>query len=177
MGNAHAIMTSFNRAGCIWTLACSGLMTGLARGEWNFDGFSITDASSGNGANYMTYYDGIMKGTCLYDGTGSSSSPDAYKSSAQFCSMMREATHRILYVVCNYSAVMNGISSNTVLVSITPWWQILLTTLEVIAIVLTIGSAAIYIAAEVLGHRKPAAESLSGAGSDGSGEEPAGKAE
>ncbi len=155
MGNSHACMTSFNRAGCTWTSADSGLLLDICRDEFGFDGFYITDASSGNGAYYMTYYDGIMAGTCLYDGQGTASALDAYKSSARFANMMREASHRILYVVCNYSAAMNGISSNTVLVPVTPWWQILLTTLEVIAIILVIGSAAVYVVAEVLKHRKP----------------------
>ncbi len=155
MGNSHAAMTSFNRAGCIWTSADAGLLTGICRDEFGFDGFYITDASSGNGGTYMTYYDGIMAGTCLYDGQGTATALDGFKSSPRFANMMREATHRILYVVCNYSAAMNGISSNTVLVPVTPWWQILLTTLEVIAIILVIGSAAVYVVAEVLKHRKP----------------------
>ncbi|MCD8295887.1 MAG: glycoside hydrolase family 3 C-terminal domain-containing protein [Clostridia bacterium] len=154
MGNAHAAMTSFNRAGCTWTSGDYNLLTGICREEFGFDGFYITDMASGNGAYYMTYYDGIMAGTCLYDGSGSDTALDGFRNSPRFCRMMREATHRILYVVCNFSAAMNGYSSNTKLVPVTPWWQILLTTLEVIAIVLTVGSAAVYVVAEVLRHRK-----------------------
>lgn len=155
MGNAHAAMTSFNRAGCTWTSASSNLMINVLRNEWDFDGFAITDASSGNGASYMTYYDGIMNGTNLYDGTGTETALDSYSSSARFANMMRESCHRILYVVCNYSAAMNGITSNMVAVTVTPWWQTTLTVLEVVSIVLVVGSAGVYVTAIVMNRKKP----------------------
>ncbi|MCD8040353.1 MAG: glycoside hydrolase family 3 C-terminal domain-containing protein [Clostridia bacterium] len=164
MGNAHATMTSFNRAGCTWTSASSELMLNVIRDEWDFDGFAITDASSGNGAYYMTYYDGIMNGTNLYDGTGTSTSLDKYKSSARFANMMRESCHRILYVVCNYSAAMNGISSNTKIVAVTPWWQTLLTVLEGVSIALIVGSAAVYATALVFEYKKPKKEAEDNSG-------------
>ncbi|MCD8308111.1 MAG: hypothetical protein LUD51_07810, partial [Clostridia bacterium] len=167
IGNAHAIMTSFNRVGCVWSSACSGIMINIARDEWDFDGFSITDASSGNGGTYMTFYDGIMNGTCLYDGTGTSADLDDYASSARFCNMMRDASHRILYVVCNFSAAMNGISSSTTIVSVTPWWQALLIALEVIGIVLVVGSAACYVVAEVFKHKKSSDSTGTDAGASG----------
>ncbi len=154
MGNAHAAMTSFNRAGCVWTSASSGLMTDIMRGEWGFDGFAITDASSGNGASYMTYYDGIMNGTDLYDGTGTETSLSEYSGSARFANCMREACHRILYAVCNYSAAMNGYSSSTRQVPVTPWWQILLIVVDVVAGVAVLASAGVYVAAVITGRKK-----------------------
>ena len=158
VGNSHATMTSFNRAGCTWTSASYGLMTDIMRGEWGFDGFAITDASSGNGAYYMTYYDGIMNGTDLYDGTGTETALDEYKGSARFANCMREACHRILYVVCNFSASMNGYSSTTRQVPITPWWQSLLIALDVIAGVAALASVGVYVTALVVERKRKNAQ-------------------
>ncbi len=51
-GNAHGIMTAYNRIGNEWCGASKALCTDLLRDEWGFDGFVITDASidlTGNG--------------------------------------------------------------------------------------------------------------------------------
>ncbi len=88
MGNAHAAMTSFNRAGCIWSSGDYALLTSICREEFGFDGFYITDMASGNGATFMTYYNGIMAGTCLYDGSGTDTALDGFKNSHHFCTKM-----------------------------------------------------------------------------------------
>lgn len=144
IGNAHAIMTSFNRAGCIWTSAAPELMITINRDEWGFDGYSLTDMASSNGASYMTYDDGIYNGTDLFLGNGSRDALDAYKDNAAFAQRMREATHRVLYVICNYSAAMNGIDSNTKIVPITPWWQITVNVLIGVFAAFTVLSAGAY---------------------------------
>ncbi len=125
-GNAHAIMTSFNRAGCLWTSASSELMDEILRGEMGFDGYAITDMASSNAAYFMTYVDGFMNGTDLYLGAGSETALDAYKNSPTFAGRVRESAHRLLYVIGNYSAAMNGISSSLQIVTVMPWWQIAL---------------------------------------------------
>lgn len=122
MGNAHGVMTSFNRAGCIWTSASSELMINIARKEWNFDGYSITDMAEAF-KWYMTYDDGIMNGTDTYLGAGDEYALADYAYSIPFRIRMRESCHRVLYVICNYSAAMNGLSASTKIVPITPWWQ------------------------------------------------------
>lgn len=127
LGNGHAIMTSFNRAGCIWVSASDNLLININRNEWGFDGYSLTDMASSNGASYMTYVDGFANGTDLFLGSGSTTALADYKSSAYFAKRMRDAAHHVLYTICNYSAAMNGISSSTKVISITPWWKNLLT--------------------------------------------------
>ncbi|MDD2957085.1 MAG: glycoside hydrolase family 3 N-terminal domain-containing protein [Lachnospiraceae bacterium] len=122
-GNAHAVMSSFNRAGALWTSASENLVQSILRGEFGFDGYVITDMASSNAALFMTYVDGFMNGTDLYLGSGSESALNEYKASATFANRIRESVHRILYVLSNYSAVMNGISTSQQFVNITPWWQ------------------------------------------------------
>ena len=42
-GKACALMSSFNRIGAIWTGGSQGLMQGVLRNEWGFNGMTITD--------------------------------------------------------------------------------------------------------------------------------------
>jgi beta-glucosidase len=133
IGHAHAIMTSFNRAGCIWTSASPELMISINRDEFGFDGYSLTDMAASNAGAYMLYNDGIFNGTDLYLGTGGTDKLDAYKDNAKFCQRMRDACHHVLYSIANYSAAMNGISSTTKVVLITPWWKTLLVTLIIVS--------------------------------------------
>jgi beta-glucosidase len=109
----------------------------FARKECGFDGYFLTDMASGNGAAYMTYDDGIFNGTDLFLGNGSASSLDAWKDNPAYAQRMREACHRVLYVIANYSCAMNGLSSASHVVAVTPSWQKLLKGL-------TIGSGVLF---------------------------------
>ena len=158
MGNAHGIMTSFNRAGCVWTSASKELMEDINRDEFDFDGCSITDMASSNGSAYMYYSDGIFNGTDMYDGSGTGNSLDKWKDNPAFCQAVRRATHRILYVVCNFSAAMNGISPTTIIVTITPWWETLLNAFIIASAVGVSASACAMVVFLVLEKRKPLSE-------------------
>ncbi len=122
-GNAHGVMTAFNRVGTFWAGAIDALDITLVRGEWGFDGYSITDMASSNGASYMTWQDGILHGTDLFLGSGSETSLNEFKSSPTYATRMREASHRILYNIANYSAAMNGISPEMTIGAATWWWK------------------------------------------------------
>ena len=131
MGNAHGIMTSFNRAGPIWTSASSELMIAFNRDECGFDGYSLTDMAASNAAYYMVYDDGIYNGTDLFLGTGGENALNDWKDDPNFAWKVRESCHRVLYVIANYSCAMNGISTTTHVVEVTPWWQSLITGLMI----------------------------------------------
>lgn len=130
-GNAHGCMSGFNRAGTNWVGASNALQNVIAREEWGFEGYFITDMASSNGALYMTYDDGIMAGTDIYLGSGSKTALKDYKGSLTFKKKVREAAHRILYVQVNCSCAMNGISASSKIVTLTPWWDTLLTSLMI----------------------------------------------
>lgn len=165
MGNAHAIMTSFNRAGCIWTSASPELMIDISRTEWDFDGYSITDMANSDGGRYMIYSDGIYNGTdCFLSSDGDSL--NAFRSAPAFQQRMREACHRILYTIANYSCAMNGWSSTDRIVTIMPWWQVLLVVFISVFAVLACISALWWIAGEIVA--KLSAKKQSG-GADGNG--------
>ena len=134
-GDAHAVMNAFARFGVVWSGAHRGLMTEVLRNEWGFDGFGLTDFS-GNAAfaSYgimMKSYDvahGLLAGTDSWDSSAVQWTDDLmnlYRNDPAICQAMRQAAHRILYTVANSNA-MNGISSSTTIVPVTPWWQLAL---------------------------------------------------
>ncbi|MGN1021384.1 MAG: glycoside hydrolase family 3 N-terminal domain-containing protein [Aristaeellaceae bacterium] len=134
-GNAHGVMSSFNRAGCIWTSASSALMEDILRGEFGFDGVVLTDMALGQNA-YMSY-DAFLQGTDLFlDPSGARSQFDGYAVSASFRQAVRQAVHRYLYVIVNGSAAMNGFSASSEIVSVMPWWQALILGLQLAFFVL-----------------------------------------
>ena len=91
----------------------------------------------------MLYNDGFMNGSNLFMGSGTEKSLDAYKSSPTFAWRVRESTHRILYTIVNKSAGMNGISPDSTLEDITPWWKVTLTTVSIVSGIIS-GIAFVY---------------------------------
>ncbi|MBR4210666.1 MAG: glycoside hydrolase family 3 C-terminal domain-containing protein [Lachnospiraceae bacterium] len=124
--SAYGAMSSFNRAGTLWTGADAALQIEIARKEWDFQGYFITDMAEANGALYMVYDDGVMGGTDLFLGNGSKTALASWRGSIPFRHRVREAAHRVLYVNVNFNAAMNGIASGSRLVEVTPWWEMVL---------------------------------------------------
>lgn len=151
-GNAHAVMSGFNRVGTTWAGAHSGILDTM-RSEWGFDGYCITDMASSNGASYMTYQDGIPAGTDVFMGSGSADALADYKNNAAFCLDMREAAHRILYAISNYSVAMNGIGPDTSVGAKTVWWQATIIAVDCVAAVLTAACAAMWITSLVISRK------------------------
>ena len=143
-GNAHGIMTSFNRSGCAWTSASYGLVTEILRNEIGFEGFIITDMADANGTGYMSCIDGIVAGTDTWLSSGKNHSFAEYKNNATVVNAMKDACHRTLYAVCNYSASMNGYSPSTKIVRVYLWWEIALTAAVVVIGIVSAGSVVMY---------------------------------
>lgn len=143
-GNAHGLMSSFNRAGCIWTSASEALMEDILRGEFGFDGVVLTDMALGQNA-YMSY-DSLTVGTDLFlDPSGAKAQFDGYADSATFRQAVRQGVKRYLYTIANHSAAMNGYSAGSKVVSVMPWWQLTLVVLEGAFITLGAASAVLLI--------------------------------
>ena len=143
-GNAHAIMTGFNRLGTTWTGDNVNLIEGVARGEWGFDGFSCTDMDNGP-TGFMYAPRAVCTGTDIYDGPDNPSHPrtpqlNEYKEDAYVVSCLRESAARIVYAV-GQSAAMNGISSETKIVEVMPWYMTLTIAAAAVMGVLAVGSA------------------------------------
>lgn len=134
-GNAHALMSSFNRVGCTWSSASSALLETVLREEFGFEGYVLTDAADSIGAEYMKTIDGITEGTDIWLSAGATHNFNEYKNNATVVRAMRESAHRILYNVCNYCVVMNGYSSTMKIIVHKTWWEItLITSLTVLSV-------------------------------------------
>ena len=142
-GNSGAFMTSFNRAGLIWTGADSGLLSEIVLNEWGFHGYNITDMAESNGKFYMTYQDGIINGTDLYLGSGDALTE--FKDNAAFAQRLRQASHHILYTVVNQSAAMNGLGVESVVLTVTPPWQVALNVTLIVLAALSAICSVLYI--------------------------------
>lgn len=139
-----SLMSSFPRLGTRAVTVNKGLMTNILRGEWGFSGFVETDSAFGQ--YYMTHYkaraEGVVAGTDLWmnggvtDGYALGTPADnklmwaLYEDNATVVRAMRESCHRLLYSRVN-SAAMNGISSSSEIVYVTPWWVSAVNTLQI----------------------------------------------
>ncbi len=136
-GGAWCTMSGFNRWGATWCGKYQNLQTDYLRGELGMRGMSITDYSGGS--HYMDSTDALIAGTEIWD------SPTPlhteilanYENDAYIVSMMREATHKILYTVANSNA-MNGWSSADRLEVIIPWWKLAAWAMCAVLAVLTV---------------------------------------
>lgn len=127
-GNAKSMMTAFNRLGCTHVAASKGLMNGIVRGEWGFNGYIITD--SVKSAQYFQPSECLVAGNDRMLGGSNNVSVWGYtaeevKDDPVIMSGVREAYHRYLYTFVNSSA-MNGISVNSDSNSETAWWVLAL---------------------------------------------------
>ncbi len=128
VAECKAVMHGFNRLGLVWCSASSALCTEVVVNEWGFVGQQETDAI-GSGEPYKTHYAStLVAGTDTYclDFSGDSSATLAAQiidtDDGYLLGKLREAIHDYLYIIAN-SSVMNGISTNSVIESVTPWWQ------------------------------------------------------
>lgn len=120
-GGAKGTMTAFNRIGVKQAAYCDSLLTDVLRGEWGFEGYTITDFAFNN---LMYPYASLTAGTDAFDNMISDFSAinaAALAGDAKLLEAARQATHRILYTYVNSNA-MNGIASNTKIVKTAPWW-------------------------------------------------------
>ena len=130
-GDAANAMASFTRIGASYCPASKALLTDFLRGELGMSGFVVTDMYSiGYRTEHMPTF--MMAGTDIPDGELTSQTPYAAYATGygNFAQRMREAAKRILYTTVHSNA-MNGISSNTRIIQITPDWMVALLSVDV----------------------------------------------
>lgn len=139
-GDAHAMMSSYNRVGTSVPGGKSNLLQTWLREETGFDGFVVTDMYQLAQYLNLTFYLGLLKmpsavfaGNDLVDGSITAAKQfDPYKEGyGELAWKMRESAKRILYTTV-HSAAMNGISQSTKFVRVLTWWQSTLISLDVI---------------------------------------------
>ncbi len=141
---ASSVMLAFNRMGLHWSGMQKGLCTEFLRNECGLTGIVVTDMWYGTASPYMNMPQMLLAGANLVDGKMEASHLDAVAPGNRHADVawaMRDSMHRILYTVVHSNAV-NGLSVNTSIEHVQPWWQ---TALLMLKIVTTIGLlAALY---------------------------------
>ena len=120
-----AVMAGMNRVGPRWCGGHSGLLTGVLRSEWGFDGIVMTDTITEKTDSYADILEGLEAGTDLWQNT----SNNCYKlRGGQLTygvrTRFRTAAGRILQSVSRSNA-MNGIGKKTTLEYKSPVWKLI----------------------------------------------------
>ena len=140
-GDAHGAMVSMNRIGSRWTGAHYGLMTEALRNEWGFEGLAITDQASFEVFAYEDLRAGLVAGTDLWLNTDT----ELWKLSDTdmndtIITHMQRAAKNIVFAISRSNA-MNGLSSSSQIVQITPLWQMALYVADaVLAVIALLGA-------------------------------------
>ena len=124
---AQGIMTAFNRAGTAYSGAYRPTVYNIARLEWGYEGWFVTDMI--NGPDYMNWRDigAAMGGGSLTSTAYASSSiglmeasKDEIAKDQYFQQQMKNSLKYYLYNIAQSNA-MNGISSTTQIVYFRTW--------------------------------------------------------
>lgn len=99
----QAIMSAFNRVGATWAGGNYALLTGLARNEWGFNGWIVTD-SANSAAPYMDSSQMIRAGGDSRLRSNENNYQYNENNSAEY-HYAREAIHHLLYVTANSKAM------------------------------------------------------------------------
>ena len=145
-GGATAVMTSFNRIGCRWAGAHSGLLNDILRDEWGFKGVTLTDAVMAN-RNWMDVGIGIEAGndTWLSSGDWLVSKIEGWaKADGKFMRNLRASCKNFLYAYVNSTAI-NGMSSTDKVVQIMPAWEKALVSADVIIGIFAVAACALFV--------------------------------
>lgn len=154
-GGSMNAMSSFNRLGIVAACYSEVLQEEVMRGEWGFEGYIITDFGQ---PEYMWAKASLVAGTDAFLAFGSSQpafsafgnayteaiTPVALLSDSNLMENARRAAHNILYAYANSNS-MNGLSSNSKIVHVTPPWLTVLYVLNVVLIVLVVVSGIFYL--------------------------------
>ena len=147
---AQGIMTCFNRVGSRFGGGHAGIQTQIARNEWGYIGWFVTDMV--NGADYMNWRvtvqgggGGMLGSTPNYEtseiGT-MGASKNVIAADETFQVAMKQIIKYYAYNLASSNA-MNGITSNTRMVYVRTWWQNAILGAEIGFAVLTVAFVAL----------------------------------
>ncbi len=128
-GHANSLMQAFNRLGFVGCSLSEELNIEVVRNEWGYEGHIETDAIGNAEVGYKTAFTTMLAaGTDSFCLDTQRRSPEAIieainaNDDGNLLLHLRRAAKNILFNDAN-SNVMNGISSSSIIVSVTPWWQ------------------------------------------------------
>lgn len=170
MGGAYNTMASFSRFGTFSGAACEALAKNFLRGECGMKGVIVTDfyGDMNGNQNVDPYFEQVygtyVGGSDIPDGAqpagnaqnGVPNHFEKYKEGyGKMAWAMRDSAKRLCYQTL-WSNAMNGVSSSTRVVQITPWWQTMLQGLQ-IGFIALFALCALWSIIAMIGEKKKAA--------------------
>lgn len=156
IGKAKGTMTALNRLGCTYAGASGAMLNNVLRGEWGFQGVCITDAATAS-SFYVHTVDCVVNGIDMFCMSPASRADEVVSRINQgdgyVLSCLRNTNHNFYYAFAN-SNLMNGISSNTRIIPLTPWWQTAIIGVDIGLGVLTAAALVIYLVTLVRSREK-----------------------
>lgn len=158
-GGALSVMSAFNRLGCTYAGYSTALNTTILRNEWGYKGHVTTDAIAGSlyKQNWGTSLSAGTDYYCFNSFLPMMGIKDAVEGIGELIdggdghilSSLRNAVKHTMYSWL-HSLSVNGLSSTTKIVEVTPWWK---TAINVMLGVLAAGAVASF-AAHLVTSRK-----------------------
>ena len=153
--NAHVlgIMTAYNRVGITQDNAHTGLTKNILRNEWGFQGLISEDFIQN--ANYVVLKEAVLNGVTMSCNTGDNTmaavsekypywTVEAVSQDTTMMTALKQAMKYQNYALANSNA-MDGMASNTKLVSVRTWYDNALTAVQIVFAALTVLAAAMYV--------------------------------
>ena len=143
VAKAGGLMQSFERLGCTWTSANYNLNTQVLRNEWGYIGNVVTDATAGATEGYKSHVIECMNaGTqqfCLDGKAVAGNKIVKYiqdNDDGELLLKLQKAAKDWEYAISR-TVVINGMSSSSRVVSVTPTWKVAITVIQSILGALT----------------------------------------
>ncbi len=128
-GGALSVMTGFNRIGCTYNAVNPALIQQVLYNEWGFKGHVTCDGYARSSLYKTHYLESVAAGLtffCLDPGdTAEAVGAAIGAGDGYMLQCLRQATKRNVYAA-SHTVSVNGLSSNTRIVTVVPWWQITL---------------------------------------------------
>ncbi len=152
---ALGVMSAYNRVGCLTSNSHTGLMQGILRGEWGFQGLMSEDFIQD--ANYTALKEAVINGITMSCNTGDSTmeavsakwpywTVENVSQDATLLAALKQVMLWQNYALANSNA-MDGLSSTSRLVSVRTWYDNALTGVQVVFGLLTLAGIAMYLRA------------------------------
>ena len=148
IGKSLSVMTSYTRLGCTYVGASDAMQNQVMRKEWGFKGANITDGIAQK--NYQHGIESLVGGSDMFciDYAGGSYTlaatqiNNAIKNNddGTLVGYLRNANKNFYYAFSRTNLI-NGLTANTVVETITPWWEYLVSGLLIGMSIITALSA------------------------------------